>query len=162
MSDVSGGSISPSRSAGDCLKITVASVRLVRQIEYGDRALTSQTRTPTAKPDGSPDAGSPRRQAGFPAPITILTLVLVLSLLTFFIPSGQYQLDASGSPIPGSFIQPIRHWISSHASGTAAGAGERVYGIQDPGDRRVAPFNHGTTFGERRCSCSSSQSVNFR
>lgn len=65
----------------------------------------SETRTRTAKPDGSPDAGAPRRRAGFPAPITILTLVLVLVwLLTFFIPSGQYQLDASGSPIPGSFM----------------------------------------------------------
>src|SRR4051794_3302658 len=39
---------------------------------------------------------------GFSTPITILVLVLVW-LATFFIPSDQYQLDATGSPIAGSF-----------------------------------------------------------
>ena len=109
----------------------------------------SETRTLTAKPDGSPDAGAPRRRAGFPAPITILTLVLVLVwLLTFFIPSGQYQLDASGSPIPGSFmtIHPpldfvgrVRELLLAPVNG--------LYGIQDPATGQVAPFNHGTMFG---------------
>ena len=44
-----------------------------------------------------------RKRRGFPAPITILVLVLVLVwLATFFIPSGQYQLDGSGQVRPGS------------------------------------------------------------
>jgi hypothetical protein len=47
-----------------------------------------------------------RKRRGFPAPITILVLVLVLVwLATFFIPSGQCQLDETGSPIAGSFQQ---------------------------------------------------------
>ena len=44
------------------------------------------------------------KRSAFPAPITILTLVLILVwVATFFIPSGQFQLDAGGSPIAGSF-----------------------------------------------------------
>ena len=58
--------------------------------------------------DGAPVPGQGRRSS-FPAPITILLLVLVaVWVAAFFIPSGQYQLDAEGSPIAGSFqrIEP--------------------------------------------------------
>ena len=82
-------------------------------------------------------AGSEKKQGGFPAPITILLLVLILVwVATFFIPSGQYQLDASGSPIAGSFqnIAPpldlegrIRDLLLAPVNG--------LYGIQDPADR---------------------------
>ena len=49
-------------------------------------------------------ASTEKRKRGFPAPVTILTFVLILVwIAAFFIPSGQYKLDASGSPIPGSF-----------------------------------------------------------
>jgi len=40
------------------------------------------------------------KKGGFPAPITILTLGLVaVWVAACFIPSGEYQLDAGGSPI---------------------------------------------------------------
>jgi len=109
----------------------------------------SETTTLTAKSDGSPAAESPKRKSGFPAPITILTLVLVLVwLAAFFIPSGRYLLDASGSPIPGSFmtIPPpldfagrIRDLLLAPVNG--------LYGIQDPATGQVEPFNHGAIFG---------------
>jgi uncharacterized ion transporter superfamily protein YfcC len=45
-----------------------------------------------------------KRKRRFPAPVTILTFVLILVwIAAFFIPSGQYELDGSGSPIAGSF-----------------------------------------------------------
>jgi uncharacterized ion transporter superfamily protein YfcC len=109
----------------------------------------SETRSATAKPDGCPTGESPKDKVGFPAPITILTLVLVLVwLAAFFIPSGQYQLDASGSPIPGSFktihspldfTGRVRDLLLAPVNG--------LYGIQDPATRQVGPFNHGTMFG---------------
>ena len=94
-------------------------------------------------------AGSEKKQGGFPAPITILLLVLILVwVATFFIPSGQYQLDASGSPIAGSFqnIAPpldlegrIRDLLLAPVNG--------LYGIQDPATGQVGPFNSGVMFG---------------
>src|SRR5690606_39000839 len=49
----------------------------------------------------------PRR--GFPSPLTIITIVLVLVwLVALFIPSGEYELDESGRPIPGSYEEVDR------------------------------------------------------
>ena len=91
----------------------------------------------------------PQRKSAFPAPLTILLGVLVLVwLAAFLIPSGQYQLDETGSPIAGSF-QRIDAPMSF---------GERVgdlllapvnglYGIQDPETGHVGPFNSGRLFG---------------
>ena len=56
------------------------------------------------KDAGDGDAGSAQRSAmqrkrGFPAPVTILTFVLIVVwVAAFFIPSGRYKFDASGSP----------------------------------------------------------------
>ena len=90
-----------------------------------------------------------RKRSGFPAPISILLLVLLLVwAATFFIPAGQYQLDASGSPIAGSFqhIAPpldlegrIRDLLLAPVNG--------LYGIQDPATGQVGPFNSGIMFG---------------
>src|SRR5690242_16999259 len=85
----------------------------------------------------------------FPAPITILALVLVLVwAAAFLIPSGEYQLDAEGSPIAGSFkaiASPldftgrVRDLLLAPVNG--------MYGIQDPVTGNVSPFNRGTLFG---------------
>jgi uncharacterized ion transporter superfamily protein YfcC len=109
----------------------------------------SETAIQTPKPDPSSAGEAPRKRAGFPAPITILTLVLVLVwFAAFFIPAGQYQLDASGSPIAGSFknIDPPldfagRVWdlLLAPVNG--------LYGIQDPATGQVGPFNCGAMFG---------------
>ncbi|MCL1693541.1 MAG: hypothetical protein M3096_07655, partial [Actinomycetia bacterium] len=40
----------------------------------------------------------------FPTALTVLAIVLlVVWIAAFFIPSGVYELDESGSPIPGSY-----------------------------------------------------------
>ena len=62
--------------------------------------------------DASTKASREKGKRGFPAPVTILTFVLILVwIAAFFIPSGQYKLDGSGSPIPGSFRNVAAPWI---------------------------------------------------
>jgi uncharacterized ion transporter superfamily protein YfcC len=90
-----------------------------------------------------------KKKRGFPAPITILTVVLVLVwMATFLIPSGEYRLDEGRSPIPGSFktIESpldfngrVRDLLLAPVNG--------LYGIQDPATGQVGPFNRGTMFG---------------
>ena len=92
---------------------------------------------------------SPQADARFPAPVTILTFVLILVwIAAFFIPSGQYKLDAGGSPIPGSFrnVAPpldfdgrLQDLLLAPVNG--------MYGIRDPDTGHVGPFNKGTMFG---------------
>ena len=49
-------------------------------------------------------APTEKRKGAFPAPVTILTAVLILVwIAAFFIPSGEYTHDPSGSPVAGSF-----------------------------------------------------------
>jgi uncharacterized ion transporter superfamily protein YfcC len=86
---------------------------------------------------------------GFPAPVTILAAVLILVwIAAFFIPSGQYQIDAGGSPIAGSFkfvTSPltfagrVQDLLLSPVNGMA--------GIRDPATGMVGPFNQGILFG---------------
>ncbi len=90
-----------------------------------------------------------KRKRGFPAPITILTLVLIIVwFVAFFIPSGQYKLDGAGSPVAGTFRYVdspldfggrVRDLLLVPVNG--------MYGIQDPVTRQVDPFNRGTLFG---------------
>ncbi|MGH7335660.1 MAG: hypothetical protein ACREKS_23505 [Candidatus Rokuibacteriota bacterium] len=91
-----------------------------------------------------------RQRRSVLAPITILTLALVLVwVAAFFIPSGEYTLDESGSPVAGSFREiesPLdfgdRVWdlLLAPING--------LYGIQDP-EGQVGPFNR----GKMSCSC---------
>lgn len=97
--------------------------------------------------DGTDGEGKPKR--GFPSPLTVLLLVLVgVWLLTLILPSGQYQVDEGGAPIPGSFQEvdspldfgeSVQDLLLSPVNG--------LYGIQDPTTGHVGPFNSGTLFG---------------
>ena len=63
----------------------------------GEPATTTSTHNTSPHP-------AEAKKSSFPAPITILVLVLIaVWIAAFLIPSGQYQVDASGSPIAGSF-----------------------------------------------------------
>src|SRR5579864_8645763 len=74
-----------------------------------ENSAMSETVEPASADNGAGDERLPhvsteKRKRGFPAPVTILTCVLVLVwIASFFIPSGQYTHDPSGSPIAGSF-----------------------------------------------------------
>jgi uncharacterized ion transporter superfamily protein YfcC len=106
----------------------------------------------SASPAGDNPSALPsekKQSRGFPAPVTILTFVLILVwVAAFFIPSGQYKLDASGSPVVGSYglVPPpldfggrVRDLLLAPVNG--------MYGIQDPATGQVGPFNKGTMFG---------------
>jgi len=115
-----------------------------------------ETAQPASGQDGSSNGAkasartsSEKRKRGFPAPVTILTLVLIsVWAAAFFIPSGQYKLDASGSPIAGSFrpVDPpldFRGRVQDLLLAPVNG----MYGIQDPTTRQVSPLNRGIMFG---------------
>lgn len=90
-----------------------------------------------------------RRRGGFPAPLTILTIVLALVwLASFFIPSGAYLLDETGSPIPGTFriIEPALSF-SERLGQLVLAPVNGLYGALDPETGLIAPFNSGPLFG---------------
>ncbi len=102
---------------------------------------------PGTEAEVAADQAKPKR--GFPSPLSILLGVLVgVWLLALVIPSGRYDFDADGRPIPGSF-----HFIESGLT-----FGDRVadlllapingmLGILDTATGMVGPFNAGILFG---------------
>ena len=90
-----------------------------------------------------------KKKGGFPSPLTILTIVLVLVwIATFFIPSGQYDVDASGSPIAGTYKQiEAPHDFGGQVRELLLAPVNGLYGIQDPETGQVGPFNRGAMFG---------------
>src|SRR5262245_2549423 len=116
----------------------------------GKAAQPASDRLGTAdRGNASPSAADERRKRGFPAPVTILSFVLILVwIAAFFIPSGQYELDGSGSPIAGSFryvALPLDFGGRVRALLLAPVNG--MYGVKDPETGMVGPFNRGTMFG---------------
>ena len=90
-----------------------------------------------------------KRSLRFPTAITTLAIVTVLVwVAAIFIPSGRYQTDDTGGPIPGSFEEvpsPLEGWdrirelILSPVNG--------LYGIQDATSGFVNTENVGRMFG---------------
>jgi uncharacterized ion transporter superfamily protein YfcC len=107
----------------------------------------SAARAATSKPP-DPQA-EPERKRGFPSPFTILILVTILVwVAVLFIPSGQYQLDAEGSPIAGSFQEiPSPLDFPDRVAELLLAPVNGLYGIRDPATGQVGPFNSGTLFG---------------
>lgn len=125
----------------------------------GDKPGANKTAAPqqASKPAQTNGAGANSTAAGeakkkgfqFPSPLTILVLVIVLTwIAAFFIPAGEYQRDADGSPIAGSYqqIEPpldfgerVEDLLLSPING--------LYGIQNPITGQVGPFNSGILFG---------------
>jgi uncharacterized ion transporter superfamily protein YfcC len=94
-------------------------------------------------------AAAPRRRFAFPSPVTTLAIVTVLVwVAALFLPSGVYLLDASGSPIPGTyqtvpspltFGQMIEQLVLSPING--------LYGIRDAATGFVSTSAAGHLFG---------------
>lgn len=96
------------------------------------------------------DAGPrKKRRLAFPSAITTLAIVTVaVWVAAIFIPSGQYQVDEHGAPVPGSYEQvssPLTGWarvqqlILSPVNG--------LYGVQDTATGYVDTENAGGLFG---------------
>src|SRR5262249_50484610 len=101
------------------------------------------------KDEPSAQASNEKRKAGFPAPVTILTFVLIVVwIAAFFIPSGQYIHDPKGSPVAGSFrhVDPPLDF-NGRVEDLMLAPVNGMYGIQDPETGQVGPFNRGKMFG---------------
>lgn len=91
----------------------------------------------------------PKTRRTFPSAATILLIVvLAVWVLTFFLPSGLYQLNEHGTPIPGSFRTHDLHlnfWdrlgilLESPVNG--------LYGVRDPHTLMIGPWNLGALAG---------------
>lgn len=82
-----------------------------------------------------------------PSAYTILfALIVLVAIATWIIPAGQYELDAEGSPIPGTYheveSQPQRILVDSLKAPING-----LYGVEDPATGNVGPFNSGELFG---------------
>lgn len=97
----------------------------------------------------APEASPKKRSLRFPSAITTLAIVTVaVWVAAIFIPSGQYQVDEVGAPVPGTFEQvpsPLDGWdrirelVLSPVNG--------LYGIQDAISGYVDTENAGRMFG---------------
>ena len=88
----------------------------------------------------------PRHRFTLPSAYTILfALIVLMAILTWVIPAGEYKLDKEGAPIPGSYSEtegdPQRILIDSL---TAPING--LYGIEDA-KGNISYYNEGTLFG---------------
>jgi uncharacterized ion transporter superfamily protein YfcC len=102
--------------------------------------------TPTAVDEQDPPA---KRRLAFPSAVTTLAIVTVLVwVAALFLPAGNYQHAADGSPIPGtydqipsplSFGEKVQQLILSPVNG--------LYGLQSPETGYVDPDTIGRMFG---------------
>lgn len=88
----------------------------------------------------------PRHGFRLPSAYTILfALIVLMAIATWIVPAGAYELDADGSPVPGTY-----HSVDSHParilvdSLTAPING--LYGIEDT-KGNISYYNDGTLFG---------------
>ena len=93
------------------------------------------------------DDGAKRSRFSLPSAYTILfALIVVTAIATWIIPAGAYQLDADGSPIPGTY-----HEVESHPqrilTDSLLAPINGTYGIEDATTGNVDVFNSGTLFG---------------
>jgi uncharacterized ion transporter superfamily protein YfcC len=100
--------------------------------------------TPTAEP-----TETNKRKRGFPHPLALLGMIIVAVWLgSLFIPSGEYQLDENGSPIPGTYQEVDRPLdFGGDVSNLLLSPINGLYGVQDPETGQVGPFNSGSIFG---------------
>ena len=102
----------------------------------------------TEAPALEPPAEAPAKpRFTLPSAYTILFALIVLTAIaTWIIPAGQYDLDAAGSPIPGTY-----HEVPSTPSRIIVDSLEApingLYGIEDPTTGNVDVFNSGELFG---------------
>jgi uncharacterized ion transporter superfamily protein YfcC len=100
--------------------------------------------------DVDADARPPRSDSRFPGAVATLAIVTVLVwVAALFIPSGRYQVDEGGSPIPGTYervpsplttAQTVQQLILAPVNG--------VYGLRSPETGRVDTEIVGRMFGQ--------------
>lgn len=106
---------------------------------------------PTAPPPEEVDAAAAegQRRFQFPSAFTVLAIVTVaVWALAFLIPSGQYKLDADGSPIPKTYHQvPAPQDFKGRLNDLYLSPVNGLYGIKDATSGKVGPYNSGDLYG---------------
>ncbi len=88
----------------------------------------------------------PKRKFSFPSAFTILFILLaVIALATWVIPSGSYDYDAEGAPIPGTY-HPVPANPQKLLQSALKGPINGMYGIEDD-TGNVDVWNYGELFG---------------
>lgn len=92
-----------------------------------------------------PDVAAKEKGFKFPTAYTVLALLLVVvAVLTWIIPPGQFDRDAEGQPIPGTYhaVEPNQQGIFDVLIAPING----MYGIQDEAGQ-VSTYNDGGLYG---------------
>lgn len=101
-------------------------------------------------PEGASGPQESKKRFEFPSAVTTLAIVAVgVWLIALFIPAGQYQLDAEGAPIPGTYEQvpsPLTFWQSLQQLILSPING--IYGLLDPENDIVDTETLGRMFGQ--------------
>lgn len=88
----------------------------------------------------------PKRKFTFPSAFTILFILLVvIAFATWVIPSGSYDYDADGAPIPGTY-HPVPANPQKLLQSALKGPINGMYGIEDE-TGNVDVWNYGELFG---------------
>jgi uncharacterized ion transporter superfamily protein YfcC len=91
-------------------------------------------------------SAEPRRSFTFPSAYTILFLLLiVVTILTWIIPAGQYDYTADGSPIPGTY-HAVPQNPQRLVQGALLGPIDGMYGIKNSAGN-VSANNSGSLYG---------------
>ena len=94
------------------------------------------------------DTGGSRKRP-FPSALTVLAIVTVLVwIAAFFIPSGEYERNAAGNPVQGTYHRtPSPLSFGGRVSNLAMSPVNGLYGIQDPKTGQVSAENEGVLYG---------------
>mgnify|MGYP001765366380 FL=1 len=103
-----------------------------------------------AASDVEAEARPPRSNSRFPGAVATLAIVtLLVWVAALFIPSGQYQIDADGSPIPGTYEQtPSPLSATERVRQLALAPVNGVYGLRSAESGFVDTETVGRLFGQ--------------
>jgi uncharacterized ion transporter superfamily protein YfcC len=105
------------------------------------------TKTPQKTTGAETAEPKPKRTFTFPSAYTILfAIMLVVTILTWIIPAGQYKYDAEGKPIPNTYHQVPKnpqHFLQH----TLIAPVDGMYGLKDLTTGQVSTFATGVLYG---------------
>ncbi|MFI1886084.1 YfcC family protein [Streptomyces jumonjinensis] len=103
----------------------------------------------TAAPDRAPDEPAGERRFTFPSALTVLVIVTIaVWALTFLIPPGVYDRDASGAPIEGTYHRVDGgQSLTDRLNDLFLSPVNGLYGIQDQRSGLVGPDLVGELYG---------------
>lgn len=117
--------------------------------DRSSRTAQQDTTVPTPEAGVSPpEAEADEKKGGFtfPSAYTILfLLIIVFTILTWIIPAGKYNVDATGNLIPGTYHEVARNG-QRFFTGALQAPIFGMYGIQDAAGT-VSPYNVGVLYG---------------